>query len=118
MPTQPAAIYRRQNDTASPIEDTLRDDDGAAVDISGYQAVEIHIWEQTDGSTVVDDDTNGNVTVTDAGAGEVKYDFQSADLTDATAKRYEWQVTFANGTIETFPNFADGVPLLVTEEGG
>lgn len=93
--------YRRVvGDTDSPIEDTLIGD-GQAIDISGFQSVELHI-EKPDGTTITDDNT-GNVTVEDSPAGEVKYEFQTGDLDQQGRYRYEWQVTFGDGGILTFP---------------
>lgn len=110
-------LYRRQNDDESPIEDELLDDDGETVPITGFIDVEFHLWKQSDGTVVVDDDTDGNVEVPDAGAGEVTYDFADGDLSDTGAYWYEWQVTFSDGGIETFPNDRPGVVLIVTKEG-
>lgn len=95
-------IYRVENDTDSPIEDTLEDGSGNAVDISGFNSLDIHI-EKPDG-TLVTDDTTGNVTADDAANGDVSYDFQSTDLDQSGRYEYEWEVTFSDGGIETFPS--------------
>jgi hypothetical protein len=108
-------IYRNQNDTAANIKDTLVDDDGAAVPITGFTDVTFEL-EAYDGSTVLTDTTSGNVSVPDAGAGEVEYDIQSGDLADAGTYYYTFEVEYGNGEIETFPNRDRGAELVVSPE--
>jgi hypothetical protein len=107
--------YRRVvGDTESPIEDQLTND-GTNTDISGFQSVEIHI-EKPDGTVITADDT-GNVTVGNSPEGLVKYDFQAGDLDQQGRYFYEWQVTFGDGGILTFPG--DGrATIWAREETG
>lgn len=66
-------------------------------------------------STKVDDDTSGNVSVTDASNGKVKYEWQSGD-TDTPGIFYaEWEVELGSGGKETFPN-TDHIVIRVHEE--
>lgn len=105
--------YRRVvGDTESAIEDTLTDG-STAVDISGFQSVEFHLTKPDD--TSVSDDTNGAVTVEDSPNGQVKYDFQSGDLDQQGRYEYEWQVTFGDGGVLSFPSKAPAT-IWVREE--
>jgi len=93
--------YRRVvGDTESSIEDQLTGD-GTVISIEDFNAVEIHI-EKPDG-TVLTDDTTGAVTVENSTEGKVRYDFQSGDLDQTGRYRYEWEVTFGDGGVLTFP---------------
>jgi hypothetical protein len=96
------SIKRVANDTDSPIVDTLQDGSGNDIDISGFNKVEIHI-QKPDGTSISDDDS-GNVIVQDASNGEVKYDIQPGDLDQVGYYDYEWEVTFSDGGIETWPS--------------
>ena len=105
--------YRRaQGDTESEIRDQLTAD-GDNVAISGFNEVEIKI-EQPDGS-LISDDTAGNVSVVDASAGIVQYEFASGDLSQAGRYRYEWIVEFGDGGIQSFPS-AKLAEIIVRED--
>lgn len=109
-------LQRTINDEKSPIEDTLEDQDGNAVDISGQNEVEIHILKP-DGTTI-SDNTAGNVTVDDGANGQVSYEFASGDLDQEGTYYYEWEVQFsASGAdAETWPSEGKGEPLIVSDE--
>jgi len=105
--------YRRVlSDTESSIEDQLTgvkfDGTETNVSIEDFTAVEIHL-EQPDG-TVITDDTTGNVVVENSTEGKVRYDFASGDLDQTGRYRYEWEVTFGDGGVLTFPG--DGLAEL------
>lgn len=110
--------YRVTGDTESPLgPDRLTDEDGATVDLSGA-TVALHVWSATDGSTLISDDTSGNVSITDAANGEVEYEFQSGDLDTAGQYHYEWEVTFSDGGIETWPSRDGDYGVLVVRPEG
>lgn len=97
-------FHIKQGDTSPAIKVQLSDENGTAIDITGYQEVSFHMADP-DGSTVkVDDDTSGGVSVTDASAGKVKYEWSAGDTDTAGVYQAEWEVTYGDGTIETFPN--------------
>jgi len=104
--------FRVVGDTDTSIDDQLVAD-GSAVDISNFSSVEIHIEKPDD--TVITDDTNGGVTVTDAANGKVKYEFASGDLDRPGRYRYEWQITFGGGDVLTVPSSGLGI-IQVREE--
>lgn len=93
--------YRRVvGDTESDIEDQLVADQ-TNVALTDFQEVEIHI-EKPDGTSLTDD-TTGAVSVQDVANGVVQYQFQSGDLDQSGRYRYEWEVTFGDGGVLTFP---------------
>jgi hypothetical protein len=93
--------YRRVvGDTESDLEDQLLAD-ASNVDLTNFQEVEIHLGKP-DGTTVTDD-TTGNVSVQDVSNGVVQYQFQSGDLDQQGRYRYEWEVTFGDGGVLSFP---------------
>jgi len=109
--------YKRViNDTESPIEDTLQaqqaDNSTTDVDISGFNEVEIHISKP---GGAIDDTTSGNVRVDDAANGKVAYDFAQGDLDVTGTYRYEWEVTFSGGGVETFPGDGFGEIKVLPE---
>lgn len=92
------AFTLKQNDTSPSIQATLKDASGSAVDISGA-TVKFHM-KSIDGTLKIDE----AATVVNASGGVVKYDWTSAD-TDVVGTYYaEFQVSYADLTVETFPN--------------
>lgn len=87
----------RRNDTAPPIEATLTADD-AAVDLTGA-TVRFHM-QDTSGTVKVD--AAADLVV--AASGTVKYDWTADDTDSGGWFKAEWEVTFSDGTIRTFPN--------------
>lgn len=108
-------FYIKQGDTSPSIEYQLQDDNGDPVDITGYQDVEFHFRKEDVDSIKVNDDTSGNVSVTDAANGKVKYEWQTGDTDQSGRHVAEWQVTYDDGSIETFPNRRD-IDVRVEEE--
>jgi hypothetical protein len=102
-----------QGDTSPSLSSTLTDGK-SPVDISGYNSVEIHIENKYDEVIVTDDET-GRVNVVNASSGQVEYVWEQGDTDSIGTYKAEWQVTYSDGSIETFPS--DGkVTIEVTEE--
>lgn len=97
-------FYIKRNDTAPTLEVQLEDHLGDNVDITGYNSVSFHMWNPDSGTVVVDDDTTGNVSVVDAAQGVVSYEWVSGDTDTAGTYAGEWEVTYSDGGVETFPN--------------
>jgi hypothetical protein len=85
----------KRGDTLPALRATLIDAVGSAVNITGA-TVRLHLNtpEPLDAAAIIDN----------ASLGEVHYDWQTGDTDEAGLFRAEWQVTFSNGQIETFPN--------------
>lgn len=110
-------FYIGQGDTASPITRTLTDALGAAVNIQGA-TVRFTMTPAHGGTPVVNNATALNLQVgdgSDGTRGRVSYGQGAAPWGSATATAGDYlaafTVTFADGTVETFPN---GGYLLVT----
>lgn len=104
------AFYIKQNDTAPSIRATLKDGNGNAIDLSNA-TVRFHMKDLA-GTIKVDAAANIIIPATN---GVVQYAWQSGD-TDTTGTYYaEFEVTYSDGTIESFPN--DGnIGILITKE--
>jgi hypothetical protein len=93
----------KRGDTAPVVTDTLEDAAFAPVNLTGA-SVKFHMttWDR---STVV---VNASATGPNGGAldstGQVQYAWASGDVAAAGVYKAEWEVTFAGGKIETWPN--------------
>jgi len=92
------AFYIKQNDTGPVLRATLTDSDGNAVNITGA-SVQFHM-EDLNGNLKVD----AACVIVDGTSGIVDYEWVAADTEDSGTFYVEWEVTYADGTIETFPN--------------
>jgi len=72
--------------------------------ITGYNEVRFLMRDSSDYETIVDDNTSGNVTVIDEDAGIVTYSWQDGDTDETGMFEAEWEVTYSDNSIETFPN--------------
>lgn len=88
----------RQDDTAPRLYSDLTDGAGNAVDVSDA-TVRLHLHGLTVASDL--DLAAGNDPEVD---NRVFYDWQEGDTGDAGYYAGEWQVTYTNGQVETFPN--------------
>tara|TARA_R110000823_G_scaffold139299_1_gene269048 strand:+ start:253 stop:573 length:321 start_codon:yes stop_codon:yes gene_type:complete len=103
------AFIIKQNDTSPAIQATLKDANGSTINLNGA-VVNIHM-KSVNGVLKVDE----QMTVVDADTGVVKYDWVTGD-TDTVGTYYvEFQVTYADLTIETFPNDDKAVILIKPE---
>ena len=103
------AFYIKQNDTSPSLSATLTDYNGNAVNLTGASA-KMHMKDQ--GGTLK---VNAAMTVTDADAGIIKYDWQSGDTDTVGSYNVEFQVTYSDSSIETFPNHGYEVVVVVGE---
>ena len=96
----------KQNDTKPPLKVILRDSDGLPADVTGASVV-FSMRGQPAGTTKVD---KQSVTINDASAGDLQYDWASANTNTADVYEGEFQVTYADTRVQTFPN--DGYILI------
>ena len=102
-----AVFTMRQNDTAPSISATLTDAAGTAIDLTSATVKFQMIFRN--GEVKIDT----TATVDDAAAGEVSYAWVAADTDTAGWFRAYWEVTFADGTIRTFPTPAHTTVRIV-----
>jgi hypothetical protein len=76
--------------------------------IVGYQKVRFFMRDPTDYEIVAEGlaekSANDTIAVLDAANGDVSYQWQAGDTDEPGMFEAEWEVTFGDGTIETFPN--------------
>ena len=106
-----ATFNLKRNDTSPSIIIDLKKPDGTAQSITGATSTRFHMMDAT-GVVKVDDDVT---TVLDAANGQVQYDWVAADTDTAGEFRVEIEVTFSDGTIETFPN-ASYIVVTITAD--
>ena len=106
-------FYIKENDTASFLTRDLKDAFGAPVNVTGA-AVKFSMRVKPAGTVKVD---AVDAVIVTAGTGRVRYEWTAANTNTADEYEGEFQVTYANGKIQTFPN--DGhIPIVVTDDIG
>lgn len=94
-----ADFYIKQGDTRPTLTRQLLDEDGEPVDVTG--ATVRFTLEDPSGAVVV---TEQLCTVLDGPTGEVAYEWQPGDTDRDGAHLGEFEVTYADGGVQTFPN--------------
>jgi len=104
-------FYIKQNDTASFLTRDLKDAFGAPVNVTAA-AVVFSMRVKPAGTVKVDEQ---ECTIVTAGIGRVRYEWTATNTNTADEYEGEFQVTYANGKIQTFPN--DGyIPIVITDD--
>lgn len=88
----------KRNDTRPYFPATLVFDNGSVAPITGA-SIRFIARRRSDGQTKID----GAAVITDDAAGEVEYRFTTTDTDEAGAFDCEWEVTYADFTVQTFP---------------
>ena len=106
-------FYIKENDTASFLTRDLKDAFGAPVNVTGA-AVVFSMRVKPAGTLKV---TRRTCSIVSGVTGRVRYEWIAADTNTADEYEGEFEVTYANGKIQTFPN--DGhIPVMVTDDIG
>ena len=96
----------KQNDTKPALVASLTDANDQAVNLTGATVV-FNMRVEPAGATKV---SAAAATVLDSEAGEVSYSWSAANTDTADDFEAEFQVTYADSSIQTFPN--DGYILI------
>jgi hypothetical protein len=104
------AFYIKQNDTAPIILVTLKDGNDAAVDLTAATAM---FKMRAVGQTAVK--TSAAAIIHDADGGQVRYEWVAADTDTIGSYEAEFQITFVDGKVETFPN-SDFIRITITDD--
>lgn len=104
------AFYIKQNDTAPILLVSLKYGNDAAVDLTGATAI---FKMRPVGQTTVKTDAAAIIHNDDAG--QVRYEWVAADTNTVGSYEAEFQVTFVDGKIETFPN-SDFIRITITDD--
>lgn len=91
-------FFIKRGDRSPEIAATLKDRNGAPVDVTGM-AVKFKMRSFDTGTLIV----NGNTAIVDGPAGKVKYVWQTGDTAVAGFSYAEWEVTLSAGVTQTFP---------------
>ena len=104
-------FYIKANDTASFITRDLKDAFGSPVNVTGA-AVKFSMRVKPAGSIKVDAE---DAVIVTGGTGRVRYEWIAANTNTADEYEGEFQVTYATGKIQPFPN--DGyIPVVITDD--
>lgn len=106
-------FYIKQNDTSPALQVTLKDGDGNVVDFTGATVV----FSMSAGGVVKVNEQAA--TSVDAANGVVKYSWAAGDTDTPGNYLGEFEVTFAGGAIQTYPNsHANRLEVKVEKELG
>lgn len=94
-----STFFIKKRDTSPAFQVTLKDASDTVVDLTG-STIRFHMVTPT-GTTVID----ASATIVTATAGVCKYVWASGDTASAGDYNAEFEVTYADSTIETFPNY-------------
>ena len=105
-----ADFYIKQGDDRPPLQATLEDGLGNRVDIDGADVLFIMRFirdpdtGRRPGPVLLSSPAN-NDQAGEATKGDVSYDWSPGDTDIAGGYRAEWEVTFQDGGVETFPDY-------------
>ena len=105
--------YIKQNDTSPTLDAILTDDDGSPVNVAGA-SVRFHLKKLGASTLKID----AAATVVDGEAGHVRYTLQSGDTDTPGSYKAEYEVTFIDGSVETFTNTPTQLRVVITPELG
>lgn len=92
-------FYIKQHDTSPAILATLSDATGAAIDLTDA-TIRFHMRPIGKTTVVVD----AAASIVTAATGDIRYDWIGADTATIGSFQAEFEVTFPDSSIETFPN--------------
>lgn len=118
--TSVADFTIKTHDTAPFIEQTLLDWEGNPVDIGGADVI-FNLVTFGEVGTVVLSEIANNDQVSDGSDGTrgyVSYEWQDGDTATKGAYVAEWEVTFTDGEVQTFPSDQPHVRIWIEQDLG
>jgi hypothetical protein len=104
-------FFIKQNDNTPRLDVALQDDKGRPVDLTGATTV-FHMRNSADDTLKID---GGSTTILAATRGELRYSWTVANTNTAGNFEAEFQVTYPDTTIQTFPD--DGyIDVIITDD--
>ena len=103
------AFSIKQNDTSPALQATLKDAALSPINLTGA-TVRFHM-KSIEGAIKIDDP----MTVTNALGGVVQYDWVLGDTDTVGAYYVEFEVTYSDASVETFPNNGNKIVSVVRE---
>ena len=105
-------FYIKQNDTSPTIRATLRGADGVAFNLRN-SSIAFRMRRAIGSGALI----QGSAEIFDAGEGVVEYSWASGDTAVSGEYRAEFEVTYSDGKVETFPNVG-GIEVTIEQELG
>lgn len=105
--------YLKQNDTSPTLDAILSDAAGDPVNVIGA-TVRFRMVQVGDTALKID----APARVVDGGAGHVRYTLQAGDTDTPGRYKAEFEVTFLDGSVETFTNTPNQLRVVITPELG
>lgn len=105
-----ANFQLKRGDNVPPLRRTLLADSEDPVDLTNA-SVSFHMRQKGADSTAVD----AAATVVDPSGGVVEYRWQDGDTDEAGLFIAEFEVSYADGAVETFPN-ASNIHIRINED--
>lgn len=102
-----AVHHLKRHDTAPIFTSLLTDSAGDAVVITGG-SVKFKLKNASDGVLKVD----AAAAIVDGPTGSVSYTQSAADVDTAGRFHLEWEVTYSDGTVQTFPTIGTNVVII------
>jgi hypothetical protein len=93
------AFFIKQNDTSPNLDATLKDASDNAIDLAGA-SLRFHMRKIGATSAKVD----AAATIIDEDTGQVRYTWSAGDTDTIGSFEAEFEVTYGDGSVETFPN--------------
>lgn len=102
----------KTGDTSPAIEYYLQDYDLEPINLIDA-SVKFQMKEANSDTVLID----SSATIVDENEGRVKYEWQEGDTDTAGNYHAEWEVTYSDGTIETFPKEKNIIVTIIEDIG-
>lgn len=103
-----ADLTIKRNDTREALRATLeslgKDGKWKAIDLTAAEAIHLYLYTAKTEEGKTRHVKTGAVTITDAEAGEIEYQWEADDLAKAGTYQAEFEITWEGGGTQTVPN--------------